>query len=198
MFRSQQLLISPERTVPLGASTPAIFSLRRGLGRDNQPTPCVMGFSCERDSHSEHCLGPVQARQFFSGTPVMYFFSLRVANALITFSLNSAAGAPVIPVRWTVYNAQLLTGALLSGLPRFTLFFSFVLFCCSGAHRAPRAPPGGRVAVYSAPRGLVTRYSHLGSQGPKSPSYSGRVSRVASLKRKTSILLQSYAANRTI
>ena len=112
-----------------------------------------------------------KARQFFSGTPVMYFFSLRVANALITFSLNSAAGAPVKPVRWTVYNAQLLTGALLSGLPRFTLFFSFVLFCCSGAHRAPRAPPGGRVAVYSAPRGLVTRYSHLGSQGPKSPSY---------------------------
>ena len=35
-----------------------IFSLRRGLGRDNQPTPCVMGFSCERDSHSEPCLGP--------------------------------------------------------------------------------------------------------------------------------------------
>ena len=98
------------------------------------------------------------------------FFSLRVANALITFSLNSAAGAPVIPVRWTVCNAQVLPGALLSGLPRFTLFFSFVLFCCSGAHRAPRAPPGGRVAVYSAPRGLVTRYSHLGSQGPKSPS----------------------------
>ena len=156
--------------------------MRRGLGRDNQPTPCVMGFSCERDSHSEPCLVPgeavgegglggvFQARQFFSGTPVMYFFSLRVANALITFSLNSAAGAPVKPVRWSIDNAQLLTGALLSGLPRFTLFLYFVLFCCSGTHRAPRAPPGGRVAVYSAPRGLVTRYSHLGSQGPKSPS----------------------------
>ena len=58
--------------------------------------------------------GVFQARQFFSGTPVMYFFSLRVANALITFSLNSAAGALVKPVRWTVYNAQLLTGALLA------------------------------------------------------------------------------------
>ena len=62
-----------------------IFSLRRGLGRDNQPTPCAMGFSCERDSHSEPCLGPGESREvgwgFSSKTILLWdprdvFFSL--------------------------------------------------------------------------------------------------------------------------
>ena len=50
-----------------------IFSLAlsRGLGRGNQPTPCVIGFSSERDSHSEPRLEPGEV-PFLSKTYLLW------------------------------------------------------------------------------------------------------------------------------